>query len=260
MIDLFNNRGQRIRDGVMSFVSEVDSRLGVSAAASPINSENYSKLARCLSVASCSFAKEDFVNKTDDVLYKIRSDPALANLLCGPYFPLVVPFSTKRKVFLQLLKEAFEESQNYYERAQFRSFCTDADLESFVHGPWSRMPEGTVVGVYFPMALAGFSPIAAKEQLWELPPYVSVAGFTVVMAAAVTYPTMFSGMKTPLVLLDMLSEEISPIKEDRLLRKIPSLWLDHGRLEFGTRHFNGELIGAGFQEDSKFCSGGLFVF
>lgn len=147
----------------------------------------------------------DRASKTRSLIVR---DEATRNVLCGPCLPILLPSIQdmapiqdttrcgeiiKKLALLSSIEHAFAE--------QFPGHC----FSDLVIGAWfsiregsrheqliTAMSKGPVVALYFPMALQGYLPLAAVEQMESLPDYFLLAGAIDTMAAMIMYPDVLA--------------------------------------------------------------------
>jgi len=159
----------------------------------------------------------DFKKTTETLLEMIRRDARLEPILNGVYIPIYLPkFEIEdygllvEKVLLPALKKSYEttftdrsfvNSMSGKLRGQLAS-AAESRQERLI----DRMALGPVYGVLFPVALQGFSVLAAREQMASLPEGFVLSGvldsciamseYTDVLARDAKVPTLVCGGTT----------------------------------------------------------------
>lgn len=159
-------------------------------------------------VASCNlfgvkppFEPRVFRDRASDAKYRLARDEATGNVLCGPCLPIFLPpveanphyreIVNKLSLF-SLVGRVFEEQfpgQRFHQmEGSGLRIREGSGHEKLV----AAMNAGPVVALYFPMALQGYLPLAAVEQMESLPENFLLAGAIDVMAAMIMYPDVLA--------------------------------------------------------------------
>lgn len=196
----------------------------------------------------------DFERKSRELLDEIKSIKSLTNLLKGVYLPIILPKpenytdygTTLEQVFLEAVESSYKQqfpNRDFYnyrkgELANQVSLMEGTRHELLVE----RMKQGIVYAIYFPNPLQGFSVLASREQMKDLPEFLILSGGFDTAVAITMYPdTLARNFHTPVYDLSALHWR-SPDY---------SLYFEAvgGRLDFGSGASRG---GAGDR-----CSSGL---
>ena len=143
----------------------------------------------------------DFETKSKELIDELKANKLFANLLKGIYLPAVLPqIEAKNFDYGRTLEQTFLSAVESAYKKQFpnRSFCNyrKGELEgqvSIVSGARQeilveRMKRGIVYAIYFPNPLQGFSPLASREQMSELPESLILGGGFDTCVALMMYP------------------------------------------------------------------------
>lgn len=146
----------------------------------------------------------DFETRSEAIIANIREDATVSNLLKGTYLPFVIP-QMDVEDYGQVLDEVFLTGVNNSYAEQFggeRPFNNYrkgslAEQTTIVAGSrYERlveaMKQGTVVGIYFPNCLQGYSVDADREQMESLPEQFLLAGGFDAAAAMIAYPDVLA--------------------------------------------------------------------
>lgn len=146
----------------------------------------------------------DFETRSEAIIASIREDDTVSNLLKGIYLPFVIP-QMDVEDYGQILDEVFltgvnnsyteqfggERPFNNYRKgslAEQTTIVTGSRHERLVEA----MKQGTVVGIYFPNCLQGYSVDADREQMESLPEQFLLAGGFDAAAAMIAYPDVLA--------------------------------------------------------------------
>ncbi len=144
----------------------------------------------------------DFSGKTEKLLTQLRNSDQLKNLLKGPYLPITIPkthLTDLGAMTEDLVTAAGKSYQNHFsKRFGKRSFTNyrKGELErqvTVVNGSrYERVVESiqkeSMVGIYFPTVLQGFSVHADVEQMASLPESFILSGSLDIAMAFAMYP------------------------------------------------------------------------
>lgn len=251
---LFDKHGRRIPPRTMS-ASVTDANRDYFLKQPKLNyAERLARIVDCFALKEAITADE-FENRAESVLEALRNDDNTKLITNGVFLPFYIP-QTQVGDYGQVLDETFLVAVERSYKAEFpkRSFYnyhkgTLTGQTSIVNGSRHErlveaMQQGSVVGVYFPNCLQGFSVDADREQMTSLPEKFLLAGGFDAAASVVAYPDVLArDFKTPL--LDLAAMRWQPA--DSSLYFYASV--DY--LDFGSR---GNL---GYAHDR--CAGGLVV-
>ncbi|MFH2136495.1 MAG: hypothetical protein ABII19_02590 [Patescibacteria group bacterium] len=161
---------------------------------------------------------EPFMDRVNVIRGMIHGDKLLANLLHGVHLPFALPqmdignYGTAAEEFLPAVGKAY---RNHFAGRRFSSALQGKLAEQMVplECSWitvllAKMVFGPVVGLYFPVSLQGYSPLACIEQLspefldraqssLEMPPPffpggVQLAGVLETAMALIMYPDVLA--------------------------------------------------------------------
>lgn len=135
------------------------------------------------------------------LLQEIKDNPAIANLLQAPYYPITLPKLPKDfeygtyldDVLLPKLEKAYKKA---FPDRTFYNYRHDelSGKVSIVNDRHAALIEQlkkkSLTGLIFPTALQGFSVHAQREQIKLLPKNVSLCGLETIIAATM-YPKIF---------------------------------------------------------------------
>lgn len=144
----------------------------------------------------------DFSDKAEKLLNQLRSSEQLKNLLKGPYLPIIIPkthLTDLGAMTEDLVKAAGKSYQNHFTKLfGKRSFTNHrkSELEgqvTVVNGSrYERVVENiqkeSMVGIYFPTVLQGFSVHADIKQMVSLPESLILSGPLDITMAFAMYP------------------------------------------------------------------------
>lgn len=145
----------------------------------------------------------DFEEKTRELIDEIRRNKIIVNLLKGVYLPIILPklenfkdYGTTLEQTLLLVKVAYEKqfpNRNFYNHRKGElvnqvSIVKDTRHEELIE----RMKKGIVCGIYFPNPLQGFSSLASREQMKDLPESLSLVGGFDASSAMIMYPDILA--------------------------------------------------------------------
>ncbi|MEK7189359.1 MAG: hypothetical protein AAB666_00050 [Patescibacteria group bacterium] len=140
----------------------------------------------------------EFEARATAVLEQVKADPQLANLLKGVHLPIVLPQMkvtdygrVMEKTFLTAVARAYTVAfpdrnfNNYLQKnlAGKVAIAPNTRHEQLI----AKMGAGSVVGIYFPTALQGFSIPASREQMASLPDNILLAGGLDIAMAMLMY-------------------------------------------------------------------------
>jgi len=146
---------------------------------------------------------QEFSDSTKGLLRKIRENERIANLLKGVYLPIIIPY-TATADYGRMLDTLFIPAVANSYRRQFanRNFIhyRKGDLEGKVTiVPGSRheqlverIAKGSVVGIYFPNPLQGFSVDAQREQMSSTPEGLLLSGAIDTSMGWLMYPDILA--------------------------------------------------------------------
>ena len=154
------------------------------------------------------FKPSDFRDRASKAKSRIAQDDATGDVLRGPCLPIFLP-SIQGMAPIQEMGHCGE----IIEKLALRSLIGQVFAERFpgqrfsdvVGRTWFSIREGSrhekliaamsagpVAALYFPMALQGYPPLAAVEQMESLPDHFLLSGAINVMAAMIMYPDMLA--------------------------------------------------------------------
>ena len=151
----------------------------------------------------CSIADAEFQDRTRKLIGEIEKNRRIANLLSGVHLPIILPRlesgdygAVLEQIFLPRVKSAYEKE--FPKRKLYN--CRENDLESKVsvvpgmrhEKLLERMAGGSVVAIYFPNPLQGFSIRASREQLSDFPDSLLLSGGFDTATAMVMYPDILA--------------------------------------------------------------------
>lgn len=149
----------------------------------------------------CSAA--EFERRANKLIEQLSADPRLSNLLKGVHLPIVLPQmpvddygKVLDEVFLTAVEKAYAAAFpgrpfNNYRKGDLAgkvTIITETRHEQLL----AKMSAGTVVGIYFPTTLQGFSIPAVREQMASLPENVILSGGLDIAMAMAMYPEILA--------------------------------------------------------------------
>lgn len=155
----------------------------------------------------------DFSDKAEKLLNQLRRSEQLKNLLKGPYLPIIIPKTNLidlGAMTAELVTAAGKSYQNHFtklfgKQRSFNNYRKD-ELEGHVTivdgSRYEQLVEGikkeSVVVIYFPTVLQGYSVNAQREQMTTLPKGLILSGPLDVAMAFAMYPDVLGrDDKTP---------------------------------------------------------------
>ncbi|MBI5022778.1 MAG: hypothetical protein HZC05_01260 [Candidatus Magasanikbacteria bacterium] len=150
----------------------------------------------------------EFEARATAILTQVKADKKLANLLKSVHLPIVLPQMMVNDygkvlddVFLAAVERAYTAAFpgrpfNNYRKGDLAgndlagkvTIVPDTRHEQLI----AKMAAGTVVGIYFPTALQGFSVPATREQMASLPDNVILSGGLDIATAMTMYPEVLA--------------------------------------------------------------------
>lgn len=200
---LFDRNGRRIPQGLKANVcdSNRDFRLVQPAMATLEDYTGRLKRLQDYLGIDTGITAEEFEREIKRQLALIQSDPQVANLAKGVCLPLILPKLEKANLgdILEQYLKALETSYfdnfpnrkfNNYRKGELKGKVSVVEAGRYDE-VIKRMKQGTVVVIYFPDPLQGFSVNASIEQIETLPESFAVSGFEAVIAA-IMYPDVLA--------------------------------------------------------------------
>lgn len=151
-----------------------------------------------------SLSGAEFETRSEKIIASIRENETVSNLLKGVYLPFAIPQmevgdygQTLNDVFLPAVGSSY--AQQFGGQRPFNNHRKHdlAGQTTIVEGSRHErlveaMKQGTVVGVYFPNCLQGYSVDADREQMASLPEQFLLAGGFDAAAAMIAYPDVLA--------------------------------------------------------------------
>ncbi len=139
---------------------------------------------------------------------KLKADESVANLLKGVWLPIIIPPMVIDDIGRSVETIVEAAGASYKDQYQNRKWENElkgklAGNVTIIEGTRhdrliSQIAENSVVGIYFPNALQGFSVNAQREFVQRLPEGFSLTGAIEPSVALAMYPTVLAhGNKTP---------------------------------------------------------------
>ena len=150
----------------------------------------------------------EFAARAKAIIGQVKANQKLANLLKGVYLPIVLPQmlvadygQTLDEVFLTAMEKAYIAA---FPKRSFNNHLQNNLAGKVTVAPNTRheqvlakMGAGSVVGVYFPTALQGFSIPASREQMASLPENVILSGgLDIASAMVIKFPKSWLAIYT----------------------------------------------------------------
>lgn len=150
----------------------------------------------------------DFEQESKLLLGKLDADERLAPILNGAHFPVCLPMCEigdygrlVDEVFLPAVKRVYEVT---FAKRHFQDSMTGKlhgrlaiASESRQEKLIEKMAIGPVVGILFPLALQGYSVLAAREQMASLPKGFVLSGVLDSCVAMISYPDVLAADHAP---------------------------------------------------------------
>jgi len=146
---------------------------------------------------------EAFLAQVQAITGQIQGDGQLAKLLRGVCIPLCLP-RLQVSDYGTVLDTTFLTAVGQAYTAQFPNRAFYNNVHGALAGKVGIVPEsrhqtllermaaGPVVGLYFPACLQGFSIPADREQMVDLPPWLTLSGGLDIATALVAYPDILA--------------------------------------------------------------------
>ncbi|MEK9180733.1 MAG: hypothetical protein AAB871_00690 [Patescibacteria group bacterium] len=145
---------------------------------------------------------EEFEGRAEQLLEQLREDKLLASVLNGVYLPIIVPktvigdYGKSLEEFVLAAKQSYRGQYPYWgftnhrkgELAKQITIVPGCRHEQLV----AAIAESTVVGIYFPNPLQGFSVDAQRGQMATLPESFQLSGGIDTSMAWVMYPDVLA--------------------------------------------------------------------
>jgi len=141
---------------------------------------------------------------------RVEQEPAIKNLLQGPYFPIILPPVTEefqgnkgknpgygqylnQILFPVLYRSYIEEYPSYsVEHRSLRPFSSDIKVLEARHARlYQDLLKGPIFGILFPACMHGFCPLAQQQMVKLMPDDFSLMGPIEAMVATSLYPSTF---------------------------------------------------------------------
>src|SRR4030042_465377 len=145
----------------------------------------------------------EFEGRSRELIGEIKNNRNLANLLNGVYLPIILPKlgdisdygKTLEGVFLPAVKSSYERQfpdRKFYNYRENELVNNTSIVSGTRHEKLGEeMKHDSLVAIYFPNSLQGFSILASQEQISSLPELLLSGGFDT--AAAITmYPDILA--------------------------------------------------------------------
>ena len=146
----------------------------------------------------------EFETRSEAIIASLREDETVSNLLKGVYLPFAIPQmdvsdygQALNDVFLPAVGSSY--AQQFGGQRPFNNYRKHdlAGQTTIVEGSRHErlveaMKQGSVVGIYFPNCLQGFSVDADREQMTSLPEQFLLAGGFDAAAAMIAYPDVLA--------------------------------------------------------------------
>lgn len=166
---------------------------------------------------------EELAARADAIMRRLRSNPSVSNILNGVHLPLLLPQLPSRHYgsrwdrlwgrsndYGTLLRDIFMPAVKKshwlaYPERQFVNWLEKLLSHELTIAPESRhdrvveqMSKGYVVGIFFPMALLGFSALDCRQLMAMLPENFALSGGFDLATALTCYPKVLArDVKTP---------------------------------------------------------------
>lgn len=141
---------------------------------------------------------DEFQAETERLLWRLKEDKNISGIINGAWLPIIIP------AYQGQIKDSLDSYLRAAKYAYARHCGASFDFKDMFYGevqciPDSRYPmvlnqssQRDQVGLYFFDTLSGFSILASREQMKDLPAGFVLAGFEPLIAAAM-YPKILSG-------------------------------------------------------------------
>ncbi|MBU0722998.1 hypothetical protein KKH46_02135 [Patescibacteria group bacterium] len=250
---LFDKRGRRISEGLQANVCDPNRDFYLKQPKLDSEADYANRVMRlhgCLDVNTTGITA--FKAETERLLALVRGNSQIVNIVNGVHLPVIMP---------QLTTDDLGTALEQYLEVVGKSYAKDfPDRKSYNHrkGTLAKevgivdgschdqliklMKQGSVIGIYFPNSLQGYSIYADREQMSDLPEGFILSGVDIVIAMAM-YP-------------DILARDWYASGQDLAALS----WRSVGSLGFRARDDELSFGGAGSLAYAYGgCSGGLLV-
>lgn len=187
--EFFDKDGRRIPENLKSAVFDANRDFYL-VQPQMTSEEDYAiRLARLTNTDNITVRQ--FRNESERLLDVIQSDPKILNIVNGVHLPVVIPrmsvnnLGTTLERYLDSAGESYKET---FKNREFRNYRKGTLTNAVSLVPESRhdrlieiIESKTVVGIYFPNPLQGFSVRADREQMATLPESFILSGLDVVI-------------------------------------------------------------------------------
>lgn len=199
---LFDKRGRRISEGLQANVCDPNRDFYLKQPKLDSEADYANRVMRlhgCLDVNTIT--AEQFKAETERLLALVRGNSQIVNIVNGVHLPVIMP---------QLTTDDLGTALEQYLEVVGKSYAKDfPDRKSYNHrkGTLAKevgivdgschdqliklMKQGSVIGIYFPNSLQGYSIYADREQMSDLPEGFILSGVDIVIAMAM-YPDILA--------------------------------------------------------------------
>jgi hypothetical protein len=197
--EYFDSNGRCIPNGIASEYHKQTRRYFILEQPKIDYAATYARLVKHLAIQQ-SITANDFAERAENILEKLRHDPACSNILNGVHVPFMLPKQTSKDIgtlldshYINAVKSAFEDT---FPNNSFTNHYKDSlngklsiNKNSRHERLLSEQAEQVIVGYYFP-CLMEYSVPAAIEQSSHLPEQFILAGGYDTSAALVGSPDL----------------------------------------------------------------------
>jgi hypothetical protein len=145
---------------------------------------------------------EDFSRIADELIMQLKADNQLQELLNGPFLPIIIPKSKLTdigamteelvKVARKSYKKNFSKLLSRRPFTNYRKNTLKEHVTVIKESRYSelleRIKEKSIVAIYFPTVLQGYSVDAQREQMSSLPEVLILSGSLDISMAFAMYP------------------------------------------------------------------------
>ncbi|MBU2010394.1 hypothetical protein KKG37_02825 [Patescibacteria group bacterium] len=202
---LFDKRGRRISEGLQANVCDPNRDFYLKQPKLDSEADYANRVMRlhgCLDVNTTGITAEQFKAETERLLALVRGNSQIVNIVNGVHLPVIMPqltttddLGTALEQYLEVVGKSyakdFPDRKSYNHRKG-----TLAKEVGIVDGSChdqliKLMKQGSVIGIYFPNSLQGYSIYADREQMSDLPEGFILSGVDIVIAMAM-YPDILA--------------------------------------------------------------------
>ncbi|MFA4880765.1 MAG: hypothetical protein WC650_04055 [Candidatus Doudnabacteria bacterium] len=197
--ELFDKDGRRITKDLKSAISDANRNYHLVQPQMTSEEDYANRFIRLEGLIDITVGQ--FKNESEHLLNIIQSDPQISNIVNGIHLPVIVSQMSVNNLGNTLewyLDSAGESYKKTFKNREFHNYRKGTLTNAVSIVPESRhdrlievMKSKTVVGIYFPNPLQGFSICADREQMVTLPEGFILSGLDVVIGM-IMYPDVLA--------------------------------------------------------------------